>query len=186
LAAIQRCLDLQLTDIQEFMMKLLIMLALVVVMTGAGFSRDQERMISKDELIREMDSKLTAALLQGNAASVDAMLADDYIEINAQGLVRHKPDVMATVRAQASVPRSISVGPETTVDETKLLLYGDTAILVGLTTTRYQHMEYQTSPQPGQLPAPTATYQERFMKVYSRLNGRWQLVASQTTAIAKR
>ena len=167
-------------------MKLLIMFALVVLMAGAGFSRDQERMIRNEELIREMDSKLTVALLQGDAASVDAMLADGYTEINAQGLVRHKPDVMATVRAQASAPRSISVGPETTVDETKLRLYGDTAILIGLTTTRYQHMEYQTLPQPGQLPAPTATYQERFMKVYSKLKGRWQLVASQTTAIAKR
>ncbi len=167
-------------------MKLVFIFTLVVLIAAAIFSRGQERVTRTEELIRAMDGKLTAALLQGDSASVDAILADDYIEINAQGLVRHKPDVMATVRARASAPRSKSVGPETSVDETKLHMYGDTAILIGLTTTRYQHMEYQALPQPAQLPAPTATYQERFMKVYSKLNGRWQLAASQTTAIAKR
>ena len=167
-------------------MKLLIMLTLVVLMAARVFSRSQEQVTKTEELVREIDGKLTAALLQGDSASVDAILADDYIEINAQGLVRHKSDVMTTVRAQASAPRSISIGPEISVDETKLRMYGDTAILTGLTTTRYQFMENQALPQPTPLPTPTATDQERFMKVYSKLNGRWQLVASQATAIAKR
>lgn len=166
-------------------MKLVTMFTLVVLIPAAIFSGGQERVTKTEELVKETDRKLTAALLHGDSASVDGILADDYVEINAQGLVRHKRDVMVTVSARASRPRSISIGPEITVDETKLRIYGDTAILIGLTTTRYQHMEYQTS-QPGQLPAPTFTDQERFMKVYSRLNGRWQLVASQTTAIAKR
>ena len=167
-------------------MKLVIMFTLVVLIPAAIFSRGQERVTKTEELVREMEGKLTAALLQGDSASVDGILDVDYIDINAQGLVRHKRDVMATVSARASAPRAISIGPEITVDETKLRIYGDTAILIGLTTTRYQHMEYQTLPQPAQLPAPTFTDQERFMKVYSKLNGRWQLVASQATAIAKR
>lgn len=167
-------------------MKSLIMLALVMFMAGADFSRNQERVTNIEKVIRALDGKLSTALLQGDVASVDTILADDYIEINAQGLVANKEDVMAIVRARASAPRSKSIGPEVTVDETNLRVYGDTAILISLTTTRYQLMEYQTLPQPGQLPAPTATNQERFMKVYSNLNGRWQLVASQATTIAKR
>lgn len=167
-------------------MKLVIMFSLAVLIPAAIFSRSQERVTKTEELVKETDRKLTAALLQGDSASVDRILAGDYIDINAQGLVRHKRDVMATVSARASAPRAISIGPEITVDETKLRIYGDTAILIGRTTTRYQHMEYQTSPEAAQLPAPTAIDQERFMKVYAKLNGRWQLVASQATAIAKR
>jgi len=165
-------------------MKLLIALALVVLMTAANLSGGQEKVTKTEALVRELDTRLTAALLKGDSTSVDGLLADDYFEINAQGLVRHKSDVMVIVRAQASAPRSISLGPEISLDESIVHLYGDTAILTGIITTRYQYMEYQTLPQSGQLPAPTSTNQERFTKVFSKLNGRWRLVAFQTTPIA--
>lgn len=160
-------------------------LTLVSLVAAAAFSLGPEQ-VTKTRDVRELDETLTAALLQGDSATVDAMLAEDYIETNAQGLVRRKPDVMATVRAIASAPRSKSLGPEISVDEISVRIYGHTAILIGLTTTKYQHMEYQVLPQQSQLPAPEATDRSRFLKVYSKLKGRWQLVASQTTSIAKR
>lgn len=49
LTAIQQCLNLRLTDIQEFMMKLLIILALVLLMAGAVFSQDLKRTQSIDQ-----------------------------------------------------------------------------------------------------------------------------------------
>jgi ketosteroid isomerase-like protein len=166
-------------------MKSIVLLAFVVIV-GAIFSSAQDRVTKTEKLIREMETKLAAALLQGDAASVEAILADDYVEISAQGVVRHKSEIMAVVRARASAPHSVSIGPEVSVGETNLRIYGDTAVLIGLTTTRYQFMEYQSLPQSSQLPAPTATTQERFIKVYSKPNGRWQLVASQVTAVAER
>jgi ketosteroid isomerase-like protein len=162
-----------------------IILTLATLVAVATFSLGQKAVPKTDELIKRLDGKLTAALLKGDVATVDTMITDDYIEIDAQGLVRHKPDVMASVRAQASAPPSISIGPETRVDETNVRIHGDSAILTSLTTTKYQHMEYQTVPGTAQLPAPSATDQYRLMKVYSKHNGRWQLIASQTTAIAK-
>ncbi|MDQ3665435.1 MAG: nuclear transport factor 2 family protein [Acidobacteriota bacterium] len=166
-------------------MKLMIILTLVVLTAGAIFSLGQAQVTKTEELIRGMEGKLNAALLKGDSASVDAILADDYIEINAQGLVTHKPEVMRIVRARASAPHAPSVGPEVTIDETNLRTYGDTAVLVGRITTRYQFMDYQTSPDTPQNAAPINTEQERFMKVYSKRNGQWQLVASTRTAIAK-
>lgn len=167
-------------------MKIIIIIALVgLVSVVSIFAQDEERGKKTEETIRQIERELAAALMQGDTASVDRILADNYIEINPQGLVRDKTDVMVVVRARASAPSAKSIGPDVTVDETKLRTYGNTAILVGLTTTRYQHMEYQTSPELAQLPAQITTNQERFMKVYSKLDGRWRLVASQTTAIAK-
>ncbi len=166
-------------------MKLLIILALVVLTATATVFSEQEKVTKTEELIGKVDGKLTAALLQGDSASVDAILADDYVEIDAQGSIRHKSDVMTTVRARASAPRSISIGPEITVDESRVRVDGDTAILFSVTSTRYQFMEYMTLPQtPSRSPSVTDRY--RLMKVYSKLNGRWQLIAFQTTAIAKR
>jgi ketosteroid isomerase-like protein len=165
-------------------MKLLSTFAFVVLTSAILSQGGQEPVTKADKVIRDIEVKLAAALLQGDAATVEATLADEYIEINAQGLVRHKPDVMAIVRAQAAAPRSISVGPEISVNETNVRMFGDTAIFTGLTTTKYQHMEYQVTPQPASSPTPTATSRERFMKVYSKVNGRWQLVAAQITAIA--
>lgn len=167
-------------------MKLMITFTLVSLIAGAIFSSGQERVRKTEDVVREMEGKLAAALLKSDSASVDAILADDYIEINAQGLVRYKPELMATVRARASAPRAISVGPEVTIDETNLRTYGDTAVLVGRITTNYQFMDYQTSPDTPQSTAPINTEQERFMKVYSKRNGQWQLVASTRTAIPKR
>jgi hypothetical protein len=78
----------------------------------------------------------------------------------------------------------MSAGPEVTIADTKLRTYGDTAVLVGRTTTRYQFMEYQTVPGAS-APAPESVIHERFMKVYAKRVGRWQLIASMKTAIAK-
>jgi hypothetical protein len=169
----------------SIVMKLLMMFTLVFLAAGAIFSRGQVPVTKTEELVREIDARLASALLRGDPTSVDAILADDYIEVNAQGLVKNKSDVMTTVRAQASAPRSVSVGPEIRVDETKVRSYGDTTILTSLKTTRNQHMENQALPQPSPLSTQSDTYQERLMRVYSKLKGHWQLVASQTTAIAK-
>lgn len=167
-------------------MKFMITIAIVsLVSTFAIFAQD-EGVKRTEGIIRGLDGELEAAFLKGDTASVDRILADDYMEITSQGLLRHKTEVIAVVRARASAPRAKSVGPEVTNDETNLRTYGDTVVLVGRTTTRYQFMDYQTSPDTTQSAAPLNTDQERFMKIYSKRDGRWQLVASTRTAIAKR
>jgi len=167
-------------------MKLMRIFTFVVLIAAAIFSKGQAQVIKTEERVKQVDDKLAAALQEGDLAAVNELLADDYIEINAQGLVSRKPDLMAIVRARAAAPRAKSVGPEVTIDETSLRTYGDTAVLIGRTTTRYQFMEYQTSPDAPPSAAPIDIQQERFMKVYSKRDGRWQLVASTRTAIAKR
>ena len=166
-------------------MKLTRVFTMLVLMATATFSWGQEPARKSGEVVQAVDRELAAALRKGDSASVDAMLADDYIEINAQGLVKYKADIMAVVRSQASAPRATSVGPEVTIDETNLRTHGDTAVMTGRITTRYQFMNYQTSPDTSQPAAPASVEQERFLKVYSRRSGHWQLLASITTPIAK-
>lgn len=165
-------------------MKLAIMF-MILLMWAAISSQGQERVSATEELIRELEAKLAVAIVQGDSKFVARILADNYIEINAQGLLTRKADLMAIVRARAVAPPAKSVGPEVTIDENSLLMHGDTAVLSGRITTRYQFMQYQTSPDTPQTAAPTNIEQERFMKVYSRRSGQWELLASTRTPIPK-
>jgi ketosteroid isomerase-like protein len=136
-----------------------------------------------EQTVKTIDRELSAAIMKGDVATVDRILAEDYVEVTAQGVLQNKADIMAFVRTRAAAPKAISVGPEISLQETKLSVYGDIAVWVGLRITKYQHMDYQVAPGSGQLPPPDITNRERFMKVYVRRAGRWQMVASQTTNV---
>lgn len=136
--------------------------------------------------VKQLDRELEQALLKNDIATIDRILADDYVEIDAQGSTRKKVDVIERARSSAAVSRGVMVGPEKSVDDVRILVHGDSVLVVGRTTIRYQFMENQI-PSPGTQPSNSANiYQERFIRTYARVARRWQLVAWQTTAIAKR
>ena len=165
------------------MNKLLAVFAISLFSGLSVFSQTTRPLQVTEDAIREMEQLLSTALLKGDAPTVDRIIADDYVEITRQGVLRHKEDVMALVRARASAPRATSIGPEVSVYETKLIVHGEVIVFTGVMKTRYQHMEYQVSTLPNQTPGPDNVDQERFTKVYAKRGSMWQLVASQVTPI---
>src|SRR4030095_5687522 len=105
-------------------------------------------------IIKQLESELEAALLKGDAVILDRILADDYIEISSRGEVRKKADVIAAARARRAAPRGVSVGPDSKVDDLKILFHGASAFVVGRRTIHYQFMENQTSSPLTQLQNP--------------------------------
>lgn len=138
-----------------------------------------------EDVIKKIENELAAALEKGDAATVDSILADDYVEITPQGALLSKEDLMMAARAKAAAPRAVGAGPEVSVEQTKLKIYGEVAVFFGLKSTRYPHMQYQVSPVPGQPQAPVGINQERFMKIYAKRSDHWQLVAAQSTAVTR-
>jgi hypothetical protein len=166
-------------------MKRLIAALVVGIFSGLSvFSQTMKPPKVMEDLIKETERQLSSALLKGDAATVDRIVANEYVEITAQGALRHKDDVMAIVRARASAPRATAFWPEVSVEQTQFTIYDEVAVLVGVTKTKYQHMQYQVSTLPDQLPAPDTVQQERFMKVYAKRGDTWQLIASHATTIA--
>src|SRR5262245_4858833 len=106
----------------------------------AVFPQDEEQ--TTDQTFITLERELSDALNKGDAATVDRILAENYTEVTAQGVLQNKADIMALVRARAAVPKAISVGPEVTTKENKLIVYGDVAISSGVRITKYQHMDY--------------------------------------------
>jgi hypothetical protein len=150
----------------------------------AGNSK--QKVNADEKAIQQVERELETALLKGDGAILDRILADDYVEIDAQGGIKKKTDVLALARARSARPRGVSVGPDITVDSLTIRIHGDSAAVVGRTTIRYQFMENETSVPQTQSQTPANINQERFIRSYAKLDGRWQLVTWQTTSIAKR
>ena len=163
-------------------MKMMMALLVILLSAFAGFAQGNIGPVT-DKIVG-IDRAITEAVGKGDTATVDQLVGHEYIEVTSQGLVRNKSDIMALVRARASAPKAISAGPEVLVTDVKVNVYDDVAVIVGLRTTKYQHMDYQVAQGSGQLPPPDFTDKERFMKVYVRRSGVWRLIASQTTIVA--
>jgi len=112
-------------------MKFMIAIAIVSLISAFAIFAQDKSTTKTEGIIKGLDRELEAAFEKGDTASVDRILADDYTEITSRGLLRHKTDVIAVVRARASATRAKSVGPEVTIDETSFRTYGDTVVLIG-------------------------------------------------------
>ena len=54
---------------------------------------------ASEKAIRQVERELETALLNGDSAMLDRILADGYVEIDAQGGIKKKIDVLALARA---------------------------------------------------------------------------------------
>src|SRR5688572_23779390 len=81
----------------------------------------QEKDVS-EPAIKNLERELEAALVKGDAVTLERLLADDYIEIDATGGLKKKADVIAIARSVSSRPRGVSIGPDKTVDELTIRL----------------------------------------------------------------
>ena len=160
-------------------------IAIVVLILGLSPCYAQNQVNKADSLIKELERELELALAKNDIAILDRLLADDYVEIDAQGGVRKKAEVIELARL-AAAPRGVMIGPDKTVNDLTIRLYGDSALVIGRTTIRYQFMENQTSSPQAPSQNPVTINQERFIRSYAKVGRSWQLVAWQTTAIAKR
>ena len=85
--------------------------ALILVLSP-GYAQNQVN--KTDSEIKELERELGRALLKNDSATLDRILADDYVGIDAQGGIKKKVDVVALARAAGAVPRGVMIGPEKT------------------------------------------------------------------------
>lgn len=161
------------------------LIALSFLMLSFVFGNAQKGRDAELQSIREIEQQLAAALSKNDTAALDQILAPGYVEINSQGELIEKAQVLTLARARKAAPVSHSVGPEKTVEEQAVRFHGDAALVMTLVSTKHQFMDYQTAgPPPAQ--GPEIVDQERRLRVYSRNGSGWQLASQQTTAIPKR
>ena len=122
--------------------------------------------VQTEQEIRQLESRLREAALSGATAVLDDLLADDYVNTDAYGLVRHKAQVISVIASGSSDFEVIDL------DDINVNLYGDAAVLTAKRTVR------------GRSAVRDPSGQFRQIRVYAKRQGRWQAVMLQVTRIA--
>jgi uncharacterized protein (TIGR02246 family) len=137
------------------------LLGLFVVTPGWAQTRGTEQ-----ELVA-LEHTWKDAVVKRDAAALQLLYADEYISTDQEGMVWTKAQDIAIDTDTAAPSRVTSYK----LDDLKVRVYGEVAIVTGRNTTT------------GTLFGKTASTKSRFTDVFVKRNGRWQCVANHTTAV---
>ena len=115
---------------------------------------------SIDQTIRQLDSERIQAQIGADTVALNRIYADDFIGVGPSGTVRTKPQVIADFTSGGLKFQSI------TTDQVQVRIYGNTAVETG------------RSIMIGQDKNKVVPRDNRFTRVWVKLDGRWQLVAN--------
>jgi ketosteroid isomerase-like protein len=115
--------------------------------------------------LRDIEDQLVAAWVAGDRSVHERVLSDDWSVIDAHGRIRNKAEVLEEMFRPDE--RQLTGR----IDEVKVRPYGDWAVVTGKThvSGRYEGNDIKVT--------------LRFMDVFRRTEGAWQVVASQATLL---
>lgn len=116
------------------------------------------------QIVIELDKKRMAAMVAQDFAAVEAILADDLVYVHSSAALDDKTSIVANMRSGKTVYMGADPSDVTAKD------FGDIVVLNGV--ARMQVVSGGTA-----MPA----FRIRFIDVYARRDGRWQMVAWQST-----
>lgn len=118
--------------------------------------------------LSEIEQRLIKAWLERDRADIDALLDDDWSVIDPSGRLLSKTQVLAEFDTGE---RQLESG---TIDEIRVRVFGETAVVTGRTTAS------------GNYQGESVSVKLRFTDVFVRQDGRrWRVVASQATLISE-
>ena len=154
------------------MKRLLITLALVSALLSPASGQGGGKKPDKDERTRQelvqLERDIGAANVRRDADFFERVEADEFVFTDSGGGVTTKKEDVASVRAPAN-PDAKLLSYE--VDDMKIMLYGETAVVIGRSTLK------------GVNKGQEWTSQSRFTDVFVRRDGRWQIVAGHASRI---
>jgi ketosteroid isomerase-like protein len=150
------------------MKRIAIVTSVVGLVFGVAILAQTQTESAEQELIK-LENRWNDAIVKHDWAFFDQILVDDYISTNFDGSVGTKADFLEFLRSGESVIAS------SIVDDMKVRIYGDTAVVTGRTTTVNE--QYQDKDLSGQY---------RWTDTWVKRAGRWQCVAEHVSRIAQK
>ncbi len=175
------------------MKRILIILALAVAVSPLALDQTKDKQANQNKVgpnsqaeqeIMKLEDELVKAGLRGDAATADRLMADDYFFMTRDGVVHENLKASLLVRMKsgesradllASMESGESDEPKphpVIIEDAQIHVYGDTGVVILRSTYKSRSKEGRV------VEVPT-----RFMHVWVRLQGRWQLVAGSSTRI---
>jgi len=112
------------------------------------------------------DAGRVKALLANDFAALELLLGDDLTYVHSNGMLDTKESYLGGLRSGAS--RYLSMD----MSDVAVRTFGDTALITAKFNARVQLRDREVNPTP------------RVLIVYAKRDGRWQMVAWQSTPIA--
>jgi ketosteroid isomerase-like protein len=120
-----------------------------------------------EQVLIQMEHEWAAAPANRDAATLERIIADDWVSFTWDGETITKTQVIADAKFGANTAQSISL------EALKVRVFGDAAIVTGGVNEKSQ---YEGRDMSGHY---------LWTDVFVKRNGRWQAVASQTTRVGK-
>ena len=117
------------------------------------------------EVLRADEARVEA-LLANDFAALEQLLADDLTYVHSNGMLDTKESFLGSLRAGNSRYLSMDMSDVT------VRALGDTGVINARFNARVQVRDREVNPQP------------RVLIVYAKRDGRWQMIAWQSTPIA--
>lgn len=152
-------------------MKQLILVVAIVCTTCLQAPAQTARETANDgdnpeQIILRLEKEGREATLKNDIEANDRVLADNWVNINADGSVTTKAKLMELLKDGSFKIMSIEN------DEVMVRPFGDAAVVTGRATTKRAGQDSET-----------VTRQVRFTRVYAKRLGRWQVVSAHNTLI---
>jgi len=152
------------------MKQIIIFAVLTLTLSLSAVAQTSKQMSSNgkvEKAIRQLENENREATLNNDAKAIERLLADDWMNTNADGTVTTKAQLMELLKSNAFKFASIEY------DDVLVRVYKSAAVVTGRSTTKRTGQDNKT-----------VTRQVRFTRVYAR-DGRWQVVAAQSTPITQ-
>jgi ketosteroid isomerase-like protein len=121
-----------------------------------------------EQQIQDLEKQINAAVVSGDLHVFERLLADDFTHTNQSGIFRTKAQWLANHKPGQSPYVAYDV------DDLKIRLYGDTAVVTACTTPKGR--DSKGSPITGRY---------RYLRVWAKRDGQWRAVAFQGTRISQ-
>lgn len=133
--------------------------------TRAEQARERESRQEAERVIRQLEDGINRAIVEGDVAFFDCILAEDFTHTSQSGKFRTRADWMKGREQGKSSYQSFET------EDVHIRIFGDTAVVTGLSDAKWRETDGQA--QSGQY---------RFLRVWVRRDEGWQAVSFQSTA----
>jgi ketosteroid isomerase-like protein len=121
----------------------------------------------QEELLK-LENDFARAVTNNDADAVDGFLSDDWIIVDPDGSIIDKARFLGVIKSGALSHEMMES------DDLRVRLYGNTAVVTGLTTAK------------GRFMGQDFTSCERATDIFVKQNDRWQCVFTQLTRFTKK
>ena len=144
----------------------LILITLVITLPSLAFGQIRKNEV-QEELLK-LEKEFAQAIIKNDSEAIGRVLADDWVIIDPDGGIIDRTRFLGVIKSGALTHEMMES------DDVSVRIYGDTAVVMGLTTSKGKFMGQEF------------TTRERATDIFVKQHGRWECVFSQLTRFTKK